>query len=347
MRNERRGIPTRWGFPRSELDLIVGGNVSIESNEELLVALHEMKGPLYKLSVTAFHQDPLRRQPSGNRLADKDGAIQGIIGEGGGTVPAVRFAALVGPEENFNREAKKKAKIEADKIVQKEAKKNAKREAKKKAKIGGGGGPVLWVGQGNGYVGWHWRSNQTFQGGGWQGQPARPGGKRPGGEPVPYDHNHPVLDHTVLDLPAAVVGSGVAAVGAVVASVGAEVNVSKVAKANTEAIGKTRKAGGTHFWGEGKRNGGALVDLVPAMRLGTLETATSEEALVHLVSARLKTREVLKQMQGRCFGDLGGGKPLNLGEDVVTCVPWLYDLGLVDINSAVFVDIVSVVVWMF
>ena len=86
---------------------------------------------------------------------------------------------------------------------------------------------------------------------------------------------------------------------------------------------------------------------MPAMRLGTLETATSEEALVHLISARLKTQEVLKQMQGRCFGDLGGGKPLNLGEDVVTCVPWLYDLGLVDINSVVFVDTVSVVVWMF
>ena len=36
-----------------------GDDVSIESNEELLIALHEMKGPLYKLSVTACHQDEL------------------------------------------------------------------------------------------------------------------------------------------------------------------------------------------------------------------------------------------------------------------------------------------------
>ena len=36
-------------------------DVSIESDEELLIALHEMKGPLYKLSVTACHQDePLK-----------------------------------------------------------------------------------------------------------------------------------------------------------------------------------------------------------------------------------------------------------------------------------------------
>ena len=34
-----------------------GDDVSIESNEELLIALHEMKGPLYKLSVMACHQD--------------------------------------------------------------------------------------------------------------------------------------------------------------------------------------------------------------------------------------------------------------------------------------------------
>ena len=38
-----------------------GDEVSIESDEELLIALHEMKGPLYKLSVTACHQDePLK-----------------------------------------------------------------------------------------------------------------------------------------------------------------------------------------------------------------------------------------------------------------------------------------------
>ena len=55
VKRDGEGIPTRWGFPRSELDLIVGGNVSIESDEELLVALHEMKGPLYKLSLTACH----------------------------------------------------------------------------------------------------------------------------------------------------------------------------------------------------------------------------------------------------------------------------------------------------
>ena len=36
-----------------------GDDVSIESNEELLIALHEMKGPLYKLSVMACHQDEL------------------------------------------------------------------------------------------------------------------------------------------------------------------------------------------------------------------------------------------------------------------------------------------------
>ena len=34
-------------------------DVSIESDEELLIALHEMKGPLYKLSVTACHQDDI------------------------------------------------------------------------------------------------------------------------------------------------------------------------------------------------------------------------------------------------------------------------------------------------
>merc|ERR1711971_775366 len=37
-----------------------GDDVSIESDEELLIALHEMKGPLYKLSVTACHQDPIK-----------------------------------------------------------------------------------------------------------------------------------------------------------------------------------------------------------------------------------------------------------------------------------------------
>ena len=38
-----------------------GDDVSIESDEELLIALHEMKGPLYKLFVTACHQDePLK-----------------------------------------------------------------------------------------------------------------------------------------------------------------------------------------------------------------------------------------------------------------------------------------------
>merc|ERR1719367_2452262 len=38
-----------------------GDDVSIESDEELVIALHEMKGPLYKLSVMACHQDePLK-----------------------------------------------------------------------------------------------------------------------------------------------------------------------------------------------------------------------------------------------------------------------------------------------
>jgi len=37
-----------------------GDDVSIESDEELVIALHEMKGPLYKLSVVACNQEPLK-----------------------------------------------------------------------------------------------------------------------------------------------------------------------------------------------------------------------------------------------------------------------------------------------
>jgi len=34
-----------------------GDDVSVESDEELLIALHEMKGPLYKLSLIACNQE--------------------------------------------------------------------------------------------------------------------------------------------------------------------------------------------------------------------------------------------------------------------------------------------------
>merc|ERR1712156_700718 len=37
-----------------------GDDVCIESDEELVIALHEMKGPLYKLSVVACNQEPLK-----------------------------------------------------------------------------------------------------------------------------------------------------------------------------------------------------------------------------------------------------------------------------------------------
>merc|ERR1712012_1461776 len=37
-----------------------GDDVSIESDEELVIALHEMKGPLYKLAVIACNQEPLK-----------------------------------------------------------------------------------------------------------------------------------------------------------------------------------------------------------------------------------------------------------------------------------------------
>jgi len=40
-----------------------GDDVCIESDEELLIALHEMKGPLYKLAVVACHQEPLKNAP--------------------------------------------------------------------------------------------------------------------------------------------------------------------------------------------------------------------------------------------------------------------------------------------
>merc|ERR1712038_613310 len=40
-----------------------GDDVCIESDEELVIALHEMKGPLYKLAVVACHQEPLKTAP--------------------------------------------------------------------------------------------------------------------------------------------------------------------------------------------------------------------------------------------------------------------------------------------
>jgi len=40
-----------------------GDDVCIESDEELVIALHEMKGPLYKLSLAACNQEPLKSTP--------------------------------------------------------------------------------------------------------------------------------------------------------------------------------------------------------------------------------------------------------------------------------------------
>jgi len=39
-------------------------DVCIETDEELVIALHEMKGPLYKLAVVACHQEPLKNADS-------------------------------------------------------------------------------------------------------------------------------------------------------------------------------------------------------------------------------------------------------------------------------------------
>ena len=36
-----------------------GDNIKIESDEDLIIALHEMKGPLYRLSVVACNQESL------------------------------------------------------------------------------------------------------------------------------------------------------------------------------------------------------------------------------------------------------------------------------------------------
>merc|ERR1712004_525067 len=43
-----------------------GDDVCIESDEELVIALHEMKGPLYKLSLVACNQEPLKSTPKDN-----------------------------------------------------------------------------------------------------------------------------------------------------------------------------------------------------------------------------------------------------------------------------------------
>merc|ERR1712110_984956 len=40
-----------------------GDDVCIESDEELVIALHEMTGPLYKLAVVACHQEPVKSAP--------------------------------------------------------------------------------------------------------------------------------------------------------------------------------------------------------------------------------------------------------------------------------------------